>query len=172
MPVEGMVDPGSSATIISFALLQEIGKQAQIPSEALKLPDIVLRDYSQNPISVGAQVSLVFRWQDRTVTTPVYVRSDIAPGAESCLLGTNVVVPLGLMIPGEGVEARGGPIPVASPNSGAAVQASVSLVGVWRIPSHCAAVVTVEAQGCLAEGVPGLFEPNPDWLSTTGLEVE
>ena len=46
MPVEGMFDPGSSATIISFALFQEIGKQAKLPSEVLKRPTVVLQDYS------------------------------------------------------------------------------------------------------------------------------
>ena len=97
------------------------------------------------------------------VATPVYVRSDIAPGAESCLLGTNVVMPLGLMMPGEGVEAKGGPTPVTSPNPGIAVRASVSLVGVQRISNHCAAIVTAEARDCLAEGVPSLFEHSPDW---------
>ena len=47
IPVEAMVDPGLSATILSFELFQSIGKQAQIPPDALKFPDIVLRDYSQ-----------------------------------------------------------------------------------------------------------------------------
>ena len=35
-PVEGMVDPGSSATIISFNLFRTIGQKAGIPKEALK----------------------------------------------------------------------------------------------------------------------------------------
>ena len=42
------------------------------------------------------------------VTTPVYIRSDQAAKGEPCLLGTNIVMPLGLMVPSEGEEARGG----------------------------------------------------------------
>ena len=72
VPVEGMVDPGSSATIISYSLFREIGKQAKLSSRALKLPTITLRDYSQNPIPVGAQVDLTFRWRDREVIIPLY----------------------------------------------------------------------------------------------------
>ena len=33
-PVDGMVDPGSSATIISFDLFKKVGREACIPSNA------------------------------------------------------------------------------------------------------------------------------------------
>ena len=47
-PVEGMVDPGSSATIMLFNLFWTIGQKAGIPKEAPKPLDsgLVLRDYS------------------------------------------------------------------------------------------------------------------------------
>ncbi len=35
-PVEAMIDPGSSASIISFTLFKKIGKKAKVPSHALK----------------------------------------------------------------------------------------------------------------------------------------
>ena len=60
-PVEAMVDPGSSATIISFNQFKKIGQQARIPSEELLLPDITLRDYNQRPIPIGARTELTFR---------------------------------------------------------------------------------------------------------------
>ena len=42
-PVQALVDPGSSATIMSFNLFQKIGKAAHIPVSALRKPDIALR---------------------------------------------------------------------------------------------------------------------------------
>lgn len=43
--VHALVDPGSSATIISFQLFCKIGQAAHIPASALQKPDILLRDY-------------------------------------------------------------------------------------------------------------------------------
>lgn len=42
-----MVDPESSATITLFELFQKIETKAKIPVEALKQPNVALRDYSQ-----------------------------------------------------------------------------------------------------------------------------
>ena len=55
---EPVVNTGSSATILSFKLFKRIGKKANIPVTALSAPDVVLRDYSQRPIPVGAKVDL------------------------------------------------------------------------------------------------------------------
>ena len=98
MPIRAMVDPGSAATILSFEQFSRIGKETMIPSAALRMPDLVLRDYNQQPIPIGALVTLSFKWKDKAVTTSVYVRSDQSNG-EPCLLGTIVVMPLGLMTP-------------------------------------------------------------------------
>ena len=105
--VEAMVDPGSSATIMSFELFRNIGAKAKIPVEALKQPDVALQDYSQRPIPIGACVDLELEWQGKSVTTTVYLRSDLGAQDEPYLLGTNVVIPLGLMVPGGGVEPLG-----------------------------------------------------------------
>ena len=50
-------------------LFQNVGERAQIPVEALKVPDVVLRDYSLRPIPIGACVELELEWQGRSVTT-------------------------------------------------------------------------------------------------------
>lgn len=52
-PVDGMIDPGLSATIISFDLFKKVGGKARIPSRALEVPHVTLRDYNQNPIPIG-----------------------------------------------------------------------------------------------------------------------
>lgn len=93
MPIRAMVDPGSVTMIISFEQFSRIGKDVQIPVAALKMPDLVLRDYSQQPSPSGGKIKQLY-----TVSDSVYVRSDQING-EPCLLGTNVVMPLGLMMP-------------------------------------------------------------------------
>ena len=168
MPVEAMLDPGSSATIIPYSVFKGIGKKARIPSESLQPPDVTLRDYNQGPIPVGARVELTFTWKDRAVTTPAYIRSELSGGNDCCLLGTNVIVPLGLMVPDLGVEARGGAEPVEPVTVG---EARVQLVGVTRIPSRCAAVVTAEVSN-VSGRQPVVFEPDDTWLAESRLQVE
>ncbi len=53
--VEALVDPGSSASIMSFETFQWIGPKAGIERQ---IPDVVLRNYSQQPIAIGALVDL------------------------------------------------------------------------------------------------------------------
>ena len=93
VPVKGLVDPGSSATIMSFELFKEVRAKAAIPRKALKKSDVTL-DYSQRPIPIFAQVSLEFHTGGRRVRVPVYLRSNQGPVSEPCLLGTSVVLPL------------------------------------------------------------------------------
>ena len=91
--VDALVDPGSSASIMSFETFRRIGPKAGIGKDDHRLPDVVLRNYSRQPIAVGALVDLEISWQGKTVTSPVYVRSCLE-GAEPLLLGTNVIAPL------------------------------------------------------------------------------
>ena len=81
---------------------------------------MVLRDYSQHPIPIGAKVELEVEWQVNRVTAPVYLWSDSIVRGEPLLLGTNVVISLGLMIPGPGVKPRESlssqPLPQEEPN--------------------------------------------------------
>ena len=96
-PVEAMVDTGASATILSFEQFKRISQKADIPVSALSAPDVVLRDYSQRPIPVGAKVELELSFNSKSMVAPVYVRGSGSAESEACLLGTNVVIPLGMM---------------------------------------------------------------------------
>ena len=67
------IDPGLSATIIFFDLLRKLGGgETRIPSSALEVPHVTLRDYSQNPIPIGAQVNLTFRLEDESHHPSIY----------------------------------------------------------------------------------------------------
>ena len=57
--INAMVDPGLSATIMSFELFKKVGKAAGIPKSALQIPKVILRDYSQRPIPISAEVEIV-----------------------------------------------------------------------------------------------------------------
>ena len=150
-PVEGMVDPGSSATIMSFNLFRTIGQTAGIPKEALKPLDsgLVLHDYSQRPIPIGACVEMTFEWGGKSVTSTVFLRSDLGVGGEPCLLGTNVVIPLGLMVPGPGVEPRGGD---RSP--------TVCFVQPKRVPGGAAVFIKAKLPDDTPTIDPVVFRPN------------
>ena len=163
VPVEGMVDPGSSATIMSFNLFQKIGRRAGILKEALKPLDsgLVLRDYSQRPIPIGACVELTFEWGGKSVTSTVFLRSDLGVGGEPCLLGTNVVILLGLMVPGPGVEPRGGD---RSP--------TVCFVQPKRVPGGGAVIVKAKLPNSTPSTDSVFFQPNQRWMADTGLKIE
>ena len=133
--VESLVDPGSSATIMSFELFKKIGAKAGIPREALQKPNITLRDYSRRPIPIFAKVDLEFSYQDKQIITAVYLRSDQGTAGEPCLLGTNVVIPLGLMVPGPGVATK---------ELGLTQVGTVRLVRAERIPSQCGVVMDAQ----------------------------
>ena len=68
--MKAVVDPG---TIMPFDLFKKVGHKAGIPKEALKRPDVMLHDYSQRPIPIGARVDMTFEWQGRSVKATVYL---------------------------------------------------------------------------------------------------
>ena len=61
--IEGMCngESGSSVTIISYDRFKEIGRKAGLSVEALKCPDVMLRDYNQPCIPIGAKVELTVK---------------------------------------------------------------------------------------------------------------
>jgi len=109
MAVEALLDPGSSATTIPYSVFKKIGKKARILSDALQPLDVTLQDYNQGPIPVGAQVELAFTWKDRAATARAYIHSELTGVNESCLLGTKVIVLLGLLFPSWELRPEGEP---------------------------------------------------------------
>jgi hypothetical protein len=157
-PVRAMVDTGSSATIIAFPTFQKIGAKAAIPRSALRKPSVTLKDYSRRPIPIFAEVDLEISHQGKKTTATVYLRSDQGTGGESCLLGTNVLVDLGLVFPGLGVETSG---------EGVRDGGIVRLIKAERVPSRCGVVVEAMVEG--RNGAMLMVEPVQD---ESGLELE
>ena len=67
-----------------------------------------MRGYSQRPIPIcacvhGHRAGMAGEVSDHCIYR-VYFHSHVGIQGEPCLLGTNLVVPLGLTVPGEGVE--------------------------------------------------------------------
>ena len=159
--VKALLDSGSSATIMSFELFKTIGKAANIPADSL-LPvdwDLTLKDYSQRTIPVGAKVHLEIGWKDRSTTVPVYLADT---QGEPCLLGTNAVMPLGLMTPDSGVEATGPELEGS--------KHGVRLISVTRVPSRSSAVLTARVDN--VDNLPILFEPNAELMEESGLQLD
>ena len=83
-------------------MFRKIGKTTHIASSSLYPVDLILQDYNRNPISLGARIDTEISWREKSNTVPVHIRSASDPDGEPCLLGNNVAIPLGVMIPGEG----------------------------------------------------------------------
>ena len=101
-PVEALVDLGSSATIMSFDVFRVIGRKV---GDVLQLPDVILRDYNQRPIRVGAMVEVEIEFNGKSAITNVYLHSDQTPGVPTFLLGTNVITCLGIVTVAEELKS-------------------------------------------------------------------
>ena len=53
-PVEALIDSGSSATVMTFSLFKRIARDAQLSVDVLEKPYVILRDYNQHPLRIGA----------------------------------------------------------------------------------------------------------------------
>ena len=164
VPVRAMVDPGSSAIIISFEKFKEIGMQIGMQPDSLKRSNLTLYDYSQKPIPVGATVELTFKWKEQEVTTQVYIRAQGNKG-EPCLLGTNVVIPLGLMKPDPDLEEQ-------EVGQNSSTTHTVKQVRVVRIPGYCAVIGKGKVTDSTYLGKQVTFDPDPMWMATNGVQIE
>ena len=167
LPVEALVDPGSVATLVSFNLFQKIGKNANLPPTVLSKPSVTLRDYNQHVIPIGASVDLTISFNGQSVVAPVHICSPNSQ-VESCLLGTNVVIPLRLMVPATGVQPKSNDTSLAQSTT---VTATVHLVHLTRLPGRAGTIVEVRSSQKIPADRQLLFEPGNDILQSKGLAV-
>ena len=90
--VTALVDSGSSATIMSLELFQEVAKKAGLSSEILHKLDVFLHDYNQHPLRVGAVANLEIEYGDKNVIAPVYINAGHGQSHEPFLCGTNILL--------------------------------------------------------------------------------
>ena len=97
-PVQALIDSGSSATVMTFSLLQRIARDAQLSVDVLEKPDVILRDYNQHPLRIGAFAKLEVMYKGERVLATIYINfeSENRP-TESCILGTNLPLSLGIL---------------------------------------------------------------------------
>ena len=108
-PVEALIDSGSSATVMTFSLLQRIARDAQLSVDVLEKPDVILRDYNQHPLKIGAFAKFEVMYKGKRVLAPIYINVDSENRpTESCILGTNLLFSLGILSISEDVKIRGG----------------------------------------------------------------
>ena len=93
VPVEAMVDTGSQSTVISRAVLHEVGRhlrhqgrempQLRLPSARLYGKDC---EGEKRELDITAEVSLKIEAEGKAVTAPVFVQPE---SEQPCLLGMN-----------------------------------------------------------------------------------
>jgi len=93
---------------------------------------------SQPTIPVGASVKLTVSFDGHAITVPVYIRPVDISQCESCLLGTNVVIPLKLMTPHSSLKTHTLSL---GANPGMLVQTPVHMFKAVQIPARTGMVV-------------------------------
>ena len=94
----------------------------------------------------------------------MYIRAQGNKG-EPCLLGTNVVKPLGLMKPDPDLEEQ-------EVGQNSSTTHMVNLVRVARIPGYCAVIGKGKVTDSTYVGKHVIFDPDPIWMATNGLQME
>ena len=97
------------------------------------------------------------------MTAPVYIRASGSDELETCLLGTNVIFPLGLVQPAASVCHK---------EDGHASTRSVCLVQAKRVPARMGTYFDAQVECKLDQETPLLFEPDRCWTEKVGLEVD
>ena len=78
---------------MTFSLLQRIARDAQLSVDVLKKPDVILRDYNQHPLRIGAFAKLEVMYKGKRVQASIYINVDsVNRPTESHILGTNLLL--------------------------------------------------------------------------------
>ena len=122
--------------------------------------DLILRDYSQQHIRIGAMATVELEVSGKGILTLIYLWSDGNSNVEPCLLGTNVIASLGLLIPAECVQAGS-----MGPSTQCLSAHLVKLTRTEKIPVQHGVVLCV----CVAElhGLKGAFDFCPRMMRSS-----
>ena len=152
--VSAVVDTGSQSTIISRPFLHRVKRHLESKGKAmpeLQLPGTTFYGKSGAPLEITARVSLSIAVDGKTVKVPVFIQPH---SEQDCLLGSNVLGPLGVTVRRASGETIGTtPQPPQEPEV-----AMVKLVQTVRVPRKAGVFVESEVEGPCREGDALVFE--------------
>ena len=93
---------------------------------------------------------------------PVHIHSSSDPGGEPCLLGSNVAIPLGLMVP-EGIKAD------EQLQESTQLISTVRLFQAARVPGRSSVVIKAQVEGD-PKGYSVMFQPDTKFIAQTGVQ--
>ena len=166
VPVRAMFDTGAQSTIISRAVLHDIGRHLSQQGRSLpplQVPCVPLfgKNGAKGPrIAVTAQLSVTSEADGKSVCAPVFVQPD---SEQPCLLGMSVIPHLGVTMTRADGEAL---ITSLEPDSRIA---RVCLVQSTTIPGQKGRFVKARVDGDPHEVEHLLFEPKHEFLESLGV---
>ena len=150
-PVEALINSGSSTTVMTFRLLQRNARDAQLSVDVLEKPDVILRNYNQHPLRIEAFTKLEVTYKGKRVLAPIYIDSENKP-TESCKLGTNLLLSLGILSVSKDVKIRGGYKEAVLAGPREATTSSVKLVKSKQIPARSGVVLRLTVDAMVEPG--------------------
>ena len=117
----------------------------------LELPGTTFYGKSGAPLEITARVSLSISVDDKTVKAPVFIQPH---SEQDCLLGSNVLGPLGVTVRRASGETIGTTLQAPQEPEVAAVK----LVQTVRVPRKTGVFVEAETEGRCREGEALVFE--------------
>ena len=91
--VSTVVDTGSQSTIVSRPFLHKVKRHLESKGKAM--PELELPGTTGAPLEITARVSLSISVDGKTVKAPVFIQPH---SEQDCLLGSNVLGPLGVTV--------------------------------------------------------------------------
>jgi hypothetical protein len=175
IPVEAMVDTGSQSTVISRAVLHQVGRHLR--QQGKEMPQLRLptaRLYGKDcggerrELDITAEVSLEIEADGKAVTAPMFVQPD---SEQPCLLGMNIAPALGLKF----FDANGLPLKeyaCQSLPSQDRTSAVVYLTQTLTLPGRKGRFLEAKVDPTIEPGTEILFEPNAESLRALGLSAQ
>ena len=175
VPVEAMVDTGSQSTVVSRAVLHEVGKH--LHQQGREMPQLrapTARLYGKDcggerrELDITAEVSLKIEADGKAVTAPVFIQPD---SEQPCLLGMNIAPALGLKF----LDANGLPLKALtslSQPSQEQTSAMVCLTQTSTLPGRKGRFLEAKVDPIIKLGTEILFEPNTESLRALGLSAQ
>ena len=165
-----MVDSGADITIMGGDLFKRVATVAKLRKKDFKPPDKVPRNYDQQPFQLDGRLDLDVSFQDKTMTTPVYVKMN---AKEQLLLSEGVCCQLGILSYHPDVKPRKitkGDQPGAE-GTARVPTVRVKLVQSARLPPNQSVVAEARLTDSDGHGGPLLIEAHEPLKRERGIQI-